>query len=170
MIKYDESKSRYQYFDQHGQEINEGDYILINGKYKRIYRTEDWELGTDATNPAWIKSGRAIPCEYGIYPLTTEETEESTVFVLKTLRTALDIPFDAFVRKFDGKIIDASNIWLDDEYTEDLPYTGTLKAFEIMEDDLQEIRKYFKKQIQKYNDKKVIDLLEKLSTLKEIKN
>lgn len=25
-------------------------------------------LGTDATNPIWIEKGRAVPCEYGIYP------------------------------------------------------------------------------------------------------
>ena len=33
-------------------------------------------LGTDATNPAWIKSGRAVPCEFGIYPLTEDEMKE----------------------------------------------------------------------------------------------
>ena len=35
---------------------------------QRVYATENGELGTDATNPKWIKSGRAVPCEYGIYP------------------------------------------------------------------------------------------------------
>lgn len=34
-----------------------------------LYRTENGTLGTDATNPSWIASGRAVPCEYGIYPL-----------------------------------------------------------------------------------------------------
>lgn len=35
--------------------------------------------GWDATNPKWIESGRAVPCEYGIYPLTRDETEEVEV-------------------------------------------------------------------------------------------
>lgn len=168
MIKYDESKSRYRYFDKYGQEINEGDYILIDGKYKRIYRTEDGELGTDATNPLWVKSGKAIPCEYGIYPLTTEETEESIVF--ETDIVGSGEMEEVFICKFNGEIIETDKIELDDEYIPDLPYTGTLKAFEIMEDDLLEIREYFKKQIQKHKDKKAINLLEKLETLEEIKN
>ena len=32
-------------------------------------------FGIDATNPAWIASGRAIPCEYGIYPLNERDTK-----------------------------------------------------------------------------------------------
>ena len=39
----------------------------------------DDQLGTDATNPSWIKSGRAIACEYGIYPLGSLETDEVEV-------------------------------------------------------------------------------------------
>lgn len=39
----------------------------------------DDQLGTDATNPSWIKSGRAIPCEYGLYPLGHIETNEVEV-------------------------------------------------------------------------------------------
>lgn len=31
--------------------------------------------GTDATNPAWVESGKAAPCEYGIYPLENSDCE-----------------------------------------------------------------------------------------------
>lgn len=75
MIKWNQHKQRYQYYDRNGYEITEGMYILIDGAYRLIYATEDG-LGTDATNPSWLKSGKAEPCQYGIYGLTTLETEE----------------------------------------------------------------------------------------------
>lgn len=75
MIKYENGKRKY--FDRNGAEIIEGCKVkYANGEIKRVYLTEDGELGTDTTNPKWIESGRAVPCEYGIYPLTREETEE----------------------------------------------------------------------------------------------
>lgn len=62
---------RNQYFDNKGQELQPGDFVLLNGDDtpKELYLTESGELGTDATNPAWIHRGWASPCEYGIYPL-----------------------------------------------------------------------------------------------------
>lgn len=66
----------YRYYDKNGTEITEGSFIKYpDGTVKEVYRTVDGELGTDATNPAWIASGRAEPCEYGIYPLTTDDTD-----------------------------------------------------------------------------------------------
>jgi hypothetical protein len=79
MIKVEDGKKRY--LDRNGKEITEGCYIkYLHGdkslqRIERVYETIDGELGTDATNPDWIESGRAVPCEYGIYPLTKEETE-----------------------------------------------------------------------------------------------
>lgn len=68
------------YYDKHGTEIKAGCHIrYADGKIEEVYLTDRCELGTDATNPSWIKSGRAYPCEYGIYPLTEEETEEVEV-------------------------------------------------------------------------------------------
>jgi hypothetical protein len=69
------------YHDRHGVELNAGDYIRFteNGKPMMLYqwKNEDGEigLGTDATNPKWIGSGRAEPCEYGIYPLDNSDME-----------------------------------------------------------------------------------------------
>lgn len=79
MIKVENGK--YRYFDKNGTEITDrctikydhADKSLI--RYEKVYLTEDGQLGTDATNPKWIESGKAVPCEYGIYPLTKEETE-----------------------------------------------------------------------------------------------
>ena len=63
------------YLNKNGKEITEGCKVKFSdGRVEKIYLADTGELGTDATNPAWIESGRAIPCQYGIYPLTNEET------------------------------------------------------------------------------------------------
>lgn len=68
------------YYDKNGVEITAGNLIRYNdGSVRTVYLTDKDELGTDATNPEWIKSGRAVPCEYGIYPLTLSETDEVEV-------------------------------------------------------------------------------------------
>lgn len=82
MIKVENGKRRY--FDKHGVEITEGCYVkYADGRRNRtvykVYLTEEGELGTDATNPMWVESGRAVPCEYGIYPFCNDETEEIEV-------------------------------------------------------------------------------------------
>ena len=65
---------KYRYFDKNGVEIHEGDMVRsFLGNVYKVYLTEDGELGTDATNPKWIETGRAVPCEYGIYPFTEED-------------------------------------------------------------------------------------------------
>ena len=79
MIKFEDGQLKY--FDRNGKEITEGctiKYLHVNKSLQRtekVYRTENNKLGTDATNPKWIESGRAVPCEFGIYPLTEEELE-----------------------------------------------------------------------------------------------
>lgn len=78
MFKYENGKMKY--LDKDGREITENCRIRYeNGDVKAVYLTENGELGTDATNPVWIKNGRAVPCEYGIYPLTEEETNNVQV-------------------------------------------------------------------------------------------
>ena len=78
MIKIENGK--YKYFDKNGKEITEGCKVrYADGKIKSVYLTENDELGTDATNPIWIENGRAVPCEYGIYPFEKQETEEIEV-------------------------------------------------------------------------------------------
>lgn len=68
------------YYDKNGTEITAGCQIKYkDGTIRTVYLTNDNELGTDATNPKWIESGRAAPCEYGIYPLTLSESEEVIV-------------------------------------------------------------------------------------------
>lgn len=69
-----------QYFDRNGIEVLDGDYVLFSpddpkDKPKRLYLTTEGTLGTDATNPYWIETGRAVPCQYDIYPLTWGDTE-----------------------------------------------------------------------------------------------
>lgn len=79
MIKFENGKMRY--FDRNGKEITDGCEVkYLNGdrsmiRIQKVYETENGELGTDATNPIWIEKGWAVPCEYGIYPFSEEETE-----------------------------------------------------------------------------------------------
>lgn len=71
------SKGKYQYFDKNGTEISNGDTIKWDsGMTEKVYLTTEGELGTDATNPSWIETGRAIECEYGVYPLTESDLAE----------------------------------------------------------------------------------------------
>ena len=71
---------KYKYFDKNGKEITDGCKIkYADGRIEKVYMTTEGELGTDATNPLWIKNGRAVPCEYGIYPLEVADTEEVEV-------------------------------------------------------------------------------------------
>lgn len=65
------------YFDDNGKEIHDGDEVIVNGKIRVVYLTQDSFLGIDATNPSWIKKGWASPCEYGVYPF--EETDSVIV-------------------------------------------------------------------------------------------
>lgn len=74
-IIYENNKPRY--FDKKGEELHDGDTIIWDsGKTETVYLTDKDELGTDATNPIWIETGRAVPCEYGIYPLTEADLSE----------------------------------------------------------------------------------------------
>lgn len=83
MIIRDAKMNRY--FDKNGNEINEGDFVKYpDGRIEKVYvcgggNGESYMLGTDATNPAWIRSGRAVPCEYGVYPFGQSETLEIEV-------------------------------------------------------------------------------------------
>lgn len=80
MIKYDKDKTRY--FDKHGNEIHAGDLIRFSdGRVKKVFLTDKDELGTDATNPQWIAMGKAVPGEYGIYPLEPNDTDNCEVYV-----------------------------------------------------------------------------------------
>ena len=78
MIVYEGGKRKY--YDRNGKEITEGSKVrYMNSKRSqdvyKVYRTSEDELGVDATNPKWIESGRAVPCEYGIFPFSYAETE-----------------------------------------------------------------------------------------------
>lgn len=77
-----EKNGVYRYFDRDGNELFEGDFIQYeSGRIEELYGTVNGELGTDATNPAWIKSGRAVPCEYGIYPLNCADVAEARKYI-----------------------------------------------------------------------------------------
>ena len=91
MIRYE--NGAYHYFDRNGTELHDGDTVLYeSGETQKLYPTENGQLGTDATNPVWIADGSAVPCEYGIYPLEEEETEE----IVKNLKKPITAGGDNF--------------------------------------------------------------------------
>lgn len=68
----------FRYFDKNGEELSSGDIIRYDsGRWECLYLTDGGELGVDATNKSWIESGRAVPCEFGIYPLTIDDVREA---------------------------------------------------------------------------------------------
>ena len=78
MIKYENGKVLY--CDKNGNEIKKGCNIKYpDGVIRKVYLTENGELGTDATNPLCIEDGRAVSCEFGIYVLEEYETDEVEV-------------------------------------------------------------------------------------------
>ena len=73
-----EENGAYRYFDRDGKELHDGDTIVYeSGREEKLYLTTVGTLGTDATNPHWISTGRAIPREYGIYPLELSDLREA---------------------------------------------------------------------------------------------
>lgn len=70
------SDNKPMYTDMYGNVLHNGDIIRMNGhNLKMVYESEDGSLGTDATNPSWLESGRAYRCEYGIYPLNISDLQ-----------------------------------------------------------------------------------------------
>ena len=70
----------WKYLDKNGVEITDGCTIQTeDGNAKKVYLTDDGYLGTDATNPKWIEMGRAVECQFGVYPLTEEGCERCMV-------------------------------------------------------------------------------------------
>lgn len=77
IITDNEGKRRY--FDKYGNELFEGDIIKFSEDATETYElglSIDEQLGTDATNPAWIENKRAVPWEYGLYPLNNSDMME----------------------------------------------------------------------------------------------
>ena len=72
-----EENGVYTYLDRDGNELHDGDTIMwADGRTEKLYATVEGRLGTDATNPSWLASGRAVECEYGVYPLTWSDVQE----------------------------------------------------------------------------------------------
>lgn len=72
-----EENGVYIYLDREGNELHDGDTIMwADGRTEKLYATVEGRLGTDATNPSWLASGRAVECQYGVYPLTWSDVQE----------------------------------------------------------------------------------------------
>lgn len=72
-----EENGVYTYLDREGNELHDGDTIMwADGRTEKLYATVQGLLGTDATNPSWLASGRAVECQYGVYPLTWSDVQE----------------------------------------------------------------------------------------------
>ena len=65
------------YYDMNGVEIRKGDTVLMDGKEWDVLLCDDGCLGVDATNPVWVRTGRAFQGEYGVYPF--EESDKPII-------------------------------------------------------------------------------------------
>lgn len=75
-----EDKDRYHYFDKEGNELLDGDVVEYDdGHREAVFLSENGTLGTDATNPVWIRDGIASCGERGLYPI--EKAELKTMVV-----------------------------------------------------------------------------------------
>lgn len=64
-------------FDKEGNELKDGNVVVFDsGREQKLYLTTEGQLGTDATNPKWLETGRACECEYGIYVLNDSDMQE----------------------------------------------------------------------------------------------
>ena len=77
-MKIDWNSNPIKYYDINGDEIHDGDKVIMEDRIWDVMLTEDGYLGVDSTNPAWINWGRAVPGEYGIY--TFEESDEPELY------------------------------------------------------------------------------------------
>lgn len=78
------TRNGWEYFDKNGTPLYEGDVVIFpSGAWRILYRTEDGKLGTDATNRQWIVTGKAEPCQFGIYPLEELDIVEKCPFLDK---------------------------------------------------------------------------------------
>lgn len=74
----DMSVEPYRYYDKNGNEVHDGDTIMLFGRAEKVALLDDEiRLGTDATNRSWIESGRAFPFEYGAYPLNLDDMAQA---------------------------------------------------------------------------------------------
>lgn len=78
----EDNKQYDRYFDMNGTELFAGDRIVHDGdgRVEKLHLTADGSLGTDATNPDWVASGRAHECEYGIYPIGMDDLRDAVKF------------------------------------------------------------------------------------------
>ena len=72
-MKIDYSVEPPMYFDMNGEELHDGDVVLMDGREWSVMLTDDDHLGVDSTNPKWIENGRAVPGEYGVYPFSAAD-------------------------------------------------------------------------------------------------
>lgn len=68
-------------FDKNGVKIEAGCSVLIDGRTEKVYLSTENELCFDATRKSWIDSGKACPCEFGLYPITKSQAMQSEVIL-----------------------------------------------------------------------------------------
>lgn len=169
MIRWNESKESYDYFDANGNEIREDMFIKEGNEYRLLYATEDGTIGTDSTNPSWVKSGRAIPCEYGIYSLTQQETEDCIFYRKEYLDGIMYlVSLDGTDRVlFDGTEND--EVW-QTFVTDDTEQMK--KEYKISYSDISSIRVMLYEMVEmtdgKDKKKEIFDVITKLCMLKEV--
>lgn len=111
---------QFVYYDKVGNELHDGDYVLYDdGRIKQLCLTESGQLGVDATNPAWVRTGRAVQFEYGAYPL--EEQEMETLTKIQGIDKAIEVIKQMIepTQCMDGVIFSVQVCFINDDGQED---------------------------------------------------
>lgn len=111
---------QFVYYDKVGNELHDGDYVLYDdGRIKQLCSTESGQLGVDATNPAWIRTGRAVAFEHGAYPLEQQEMELITK--VQGVNKAIEVIKQMCepTQDMDGVIFSAQVCFINDNEQED---------------------------------------------------
>lgn len=172
MIRWNEVKNCNQYFDRNGQEILEGMYMLDDrGHYRLIYATDNYGLGTDATNRTWLKSGRAYSCQFGINGITPYDIEEYTFYKEEVINGTI------YLVSLDGnhkvRFLDTENDKMWEYEARELEKKREMeREYRITYADISNIRVMLYEMVEmtdsKEKKKEIFDVITKLCMLKEV--
>ena len=121
------------YYDMFGKEVKAGGYLFYTdgsgrglNKREKVLLGEDGVLGTDSTSEAWIKAGRAVEGEFGIYPL--EMADLNFFYDFPVLLGDIVIADDCECEVVDYGYDETGKLWIECELL-DPAFKGVTREF-----------------------------------------